>query len=132
MKYNARRTVIDGIEFDSKLEGEYYLHLKEMKAQGVILDFSLQPKFLLQDSFKKNGKTFRKIEYVADFLITLLDGEKEVIDVKGFETADFKIKRKIFEKKYPYKLTLVKYVKKYGGWITVDEWRAIKREEKKK
>ena len=32
-----------------------------------ISDLELQPRFLLQESFKKNGKTYRKIEYVADF-----------------------------------------------------------------
>jgi hypothetical protein len=130
-KYNARQTVIDGVTFDSKAEGEYYIHLKEKQQRGEILAFNLQPVFLLQEGFKKDGKTFRKIEYRADFEILHLDESIEIIDVKGFETADFKIKRKLFEKKYPYKLTLVKYVKKHGGWITVDEWRALKRQEKK-
>ena len=27
-KYNAKKVEIDGIKFDSKAEGEYYLHLK--------------------------------------------------------------------------------------------------------
>lgn len=131
-KYNARKTVIDGHTFDSKAEAEYYIHLLTRKELGLIESFSLQPKFTLQEGFKKEGKSYRPIEYVADFLIKYPNGQTQVIDVKGFETADFKIKRKLFEKKYPYPLTLVKYVKKYGGWITVDEWKQLKREEKKK
>jgi hypothetical protein len=131
-KYNARKTVIDGIEFDSQAEGKYYLNLLNQKREGVIKDFTLQPRFTLQEAFEKNGKKYRKIEYVADFEVVHLDEDIEIIDVKGFETPDFKIKRKLFEKRYPYKLNLVKYVKKYGGWVTVDEWRKLKREEKKK
>src|SRR5690606_8959455 len=105
-KYKARKKVIDGITFDSILEGEYYIHLKEKQQRGEILAFNLQPVFLLQEAFKKDGKTFRKIEYKADFEILHLDESIEIVDVKGFETADFKIKRKLFEKRYPHKLTL--------------------------
>ncbi|TYR75570.1 DUF1064 domain-containing protein [Rossellomorea vietnamensis] len=130
-KYNARKKTVDGITFDSIQESQYYLHLKEKQEKGEILAFNLQPKFTLQESFKKHGKTHRKIEYVADFEILHHDESIEIIDVKGFETADFKIKRKLFEKKYPFKLTLVKHVKKYGGWISTDEWRKRKKEEKK-
>jgi hypothetical protein len=130
-KYHAKRTEIDGITFDSKAEGEYYLHLKQQQEQGLIDSYELQPKFILQEGFKKDGKNIRPILYIADFDIWKLDGTREIIDVKGFETADFKIKRKLFEKKYPFKLTLMKYVKKYGGWITTDEWKRLKKAEKK-
>lgn len=130
-KYGAKKTVIDGITFDSKAEGEYYLHLKERWREMEIESFHCQPIFILQEAFEKDGKKFRRIDYRADFAILHNDKTVEIIDVKGFETADFKIKRKLFEKKYPHKLTLVKYVKKYGGWITVDEWKRRKKEEKK-
>jgi hypothetical protein len=131
-KYNAKRTEIDGITFDSIAEGEYYLHLKKQLKEGEIKWFELQPSFELQEGFRKTGKFIRPIVYVADFEVYRHDGSVEIIDVKGFETADFKIKRKLFEKKYPYTLTLMKYVKKYGGWITVEEWKRLKKEEKKK
>lgn len=100
-KYNAKKAIIDGIQFDSKAEGRYYISLKEKQRRGEIQGFTLQPRYLLQESFKKNGKTFRKIEYVADFEVTHLDGSIEVIDCKGFKTETFKLKHKLFEKIYP-------------------------------
>ncbi|MCK6203944.1 DUF1064 domain-containing protein [Bacillus infantis] len=126
-KYNNRNTVVDGIKFDSVNESKYYLLLQEKVERGEIAGFSLQPKFLLQDKFEKDGRKFRKIEYVADFEVVHLDGSLEIVDVKGVETEAFKIKRKLFEKKYPYRLSLMKHVKKFGGWITVEEWKKLKK-----
>lgn len=116
-KYGAHKTVINNIEFDSKREAEFYLHLKLLKRAGEIKDFKLQPRYRLLDGFTKNGKRHRPIDYVADFEILHNDGTIETVDVKGMETKDFKIKRKLFESKYPQKLTLINYNKRYGGWI---------------
>lgn len=104
-KYNAKKTVADNICFDSKAESVRYLELKIMLKKGLIKDLVLQPKFLLQDKFKYNGKTIRRIEYVADFMYTTGSGELVVEDVKGVETKDFKIKMKLFLKKYGDKYT---------------------------
>ena len=107
-KYGAKKTEIDGIRFDSKREAAYYSELKLLKMAGE-LDFELQPKFTLIEGFEKNGKKYRPTHYIADFLITYRDGRKVVIDVKGFETKDFKIKAKLFNQRYPeLELRLVK------------------------
>ena len=71
-------------------------------------------------------------EYTADFKILNLDGSIEIIDIKGFTTPLFSIKQKLFEKKYPHKLTLLTHVKKFGGWIEIDEYKKLKRAEKRK
>jgi hypothetical protein len=126
-KYNAKRTEIDDIQFDSKVEGQYYLYLKQQQIEGKIKQFELQPIFTLQEGFRKNGKYFRPILYIADFKVYMNDGTVQIIDVKGYETADFKIKRKLFESKYPFPLILMKYVKQYGGWVTNDEWKKMKK-----
>lgn len=131
-KYNAKKVTIDGIQFDSKIESQYYLHLKQKMENKEIIAFGLQPEFILQDSFKKNGKTFREIKYIADFNIVHNDGTIEIVDVKGMITQAFAIKKKLFEKRYSHKLTLMKYVKKFGGYITFDEWKKLKRDEKRK
>lgn len=108
-KYGNKKVKIKGIEFDSIAESRHFLVLLDKKKKKEILDFELQPRFLLQESFKKNGETFRKIEYVADFKVIHNDGRIEIVDVKGMETEVFKIKRKLFEYKYPeLSLVLVK------------------------
>ena len=99
-KYRNIKTAVDGITFDSKKEADYYCQLKILKRAGEIKDFGLQQKYELQPSFEKNGTNYRAIAYVADFVITNLDGTTEVIDTKGVETKDFKIKKKLFEYKY--------------------------------
>ena len=86
--------------FDSIAESVRYKELKLLERAGEITNLELQPKFLLQDSFKKNGKTYRKIEYIADFMY-LQNGKTIVEDVKGIQTDVFKIKHKLFEKLYP-------------------------------
>jgi len=106
-KYNNRKVEIDGHKFDSKLEAQYYAFLKHKKATGKIKDFSLQPRYTLQETFKRDGKTYRSITYIADFEVLHNDGSTQVIDVKGMMTDVFKIKAKMFTKLYG-KLYLVK------------------------
>lgn len=125
-KYGSKKTIIDGITFDSIAESKYYIQLKWLKQAKQIKDFKLQPRFLLQEAFKKNGMTFRKIEYVADFEIHNLDGTIEIIDVKGHETKEFLIKRKLFERLYLQSLKVVTLDDTYG-WIELDKLKKMKR-----
>lgn len=100
-KYHNRKTVVEGITFDSKKEASRYIELKQAVKQGIIKDLVLQPRFELQESFKLKGKTIRKIEYVADFSYTdVKNGNIVVEDVKGIKTDVFKIKEKLFLKRY--------------------------------
>lgn len=98
-KYRAKKTVIDGIKFDSKKEAKRYIVLKALEGRGEIEKLMLQPRFLLQEGFRKNGKAYRKIEYVADFMYEQ-DGKLIIEDVKGIKTDVYKLKQKLFEKKY--------------------------------
>lgn len=101
-KYGNRKTVEDGYVFDSKLEADYYCQLKLLKRAGHIKDFTLQPRFTLQESYvhRFTRKTIRKVEYVADFLVTY-PNHQEIVDCKGIKTAVYLLKKKIFECKYP-------------------------------
>lgn len=98
-KYNAKKTELDGIKFDSKFEAEHYASLKLLERAGVIQNLKLQPRFLLQEGFKYQGHRERKIEYVADFQYER-DGKTIVEDAKGFKTDIYKLKRKLFLYKY--------------------------------
>ena len=99
--------------------------LKEKKAAGLILNYELQPQYELQPAFKRDGKTIRAITYTADFLVYHLDGTEEVVDIKGMETQQGIMRRKMFWHKYrDLKLTWLSRSIKYGdenGWIDYDE-----------
>ena len=99
-KYNNKKTIVDGIKFDSEMESHYYIYLKQLKEIGEVVDFVLQPTYLLQEGFNLNGKRIRPITYKADFKVIYKDGHEEVIDVKGKLTEEFKIKRKMLLYKY--------------------------------
>lgn len=98
MKYHNQKTVIDNIKFDSKRESQRYCELILLQKADKIHSLILQPKFILQEKFKKNGKTYQKIKYIADFQYFCNERQKLIVeDVKGFETTEFKLKRKMFE-----------------------------------
>ena len=96
-KYRNKKVQVDMYVFDSIRESQRYKELKLLEKVGEISNLELQPRFLLQDSFKKNGKTYRKIEYIADFQY-IENGKAIVEDVKGMQTDEFKLKHKKFEK----------------------------------
>jgi Protein of unknown function (DUF1064) len=126
-KYNNKKTVVNGIKFDSKMEGDYYLYLVSLAEKGEIASFSLQPEYVLQEGFKKRGLNFLPIKYKADFEVHLQDGDYYTVDIKGFETADFKIKKKMFEKRYPQELKLITFSKIDGGWISLEDLKKARK-----
>lgn len=104
-KYFSKKVIIDGIKFDSKKEGEYYQKLKTLEKEGKIKNLELQKEYELQPSFKINNKTRRKTTYRADFsYITTEDDKIHVVDVKGFRTEVYRLKKKMFEYKYGIEL----------------------------
>lgn len=130
-KYKNTKVTVDGIPFDSKAESLYYKYLKEQKEQGIVKDFELQPVYILQEKFRKNGKAYRQMTYKADFEVEYTNGDVEVVDVKGMLTEAFKIKLKLFEYRYDKTIKLVNYTKKYG-WETLEESTKRKKEMKKR
>ena len=100
MKYRNKKTQVDMYVFDSVLEARRYKQLALLERAGEIKNLKLQVPFLLQESFRKNGKTYIKIEYIADFVYEE-KGQTIVEDTKGIKTDVFKIKQKLFEYKYP-------------------------------
>ena len=104
MKYNNKKTTVDGIKFDSKGEANRYCELKLLERAGEISDLKLQPRFELLPKQKDE----RAINYTADFMYQE-DGETVVEDFKGKETRDYIMRRKMFKYRYPeYKFREVK------------------------
>ena len=102
-KYGAKRTAVGGHWFASKAEAERYVYLKALEQAGEISGLELQPAFMLQESFMHGGKRIRSIKYVADFkyVSALSNGQAVVEDVKGVKLPVFRLKRKLFLKRYP-------------------------------
>lgn len=94
-KYQAQKTIVDGITFDSKKEAHRYKELKLLERAGEISSLQLQTPYELQPSFKHNGKTIRAIKYVADFTYTDKAGKIHIEDTKGVKTKEYLIKKKM-------------------------------------
>lgn len=102
-KYRNKKMVLNGRVYDSKKEMLRAIQLKQMEKVGMISDLQEQVRFTLQESFVNNcGKKIREIAYVADFVYNE-NGKQIVEDCKGIRTDVFKIKHKMFEKRYPEK-----------------------------
>lgn len=129
-KYNNAKVEHDGIKFDSKMERDYYYHLKELEQKGVISEFIIQKDYVIFDGYTKNGIKVRPIIYRADFEVHYPDGRIEVIDIKGQPTKDFNIKKKLFEYRYPFELILLTYSKIDGGWITHEDLKIARKKRK--
>lgn len=101
-KYHSKKVVIDGITFDSQKEARKYCELKLLKKAGEIVDFELQPEFILQEGYRDSaGKWIRPIKYKADFRIVHPNGREVIIDTKGYRTEVYRLKKKMLLKRYP-------------------------------
>ena len=98
-KYHNKKTVYDGISFDSKKEALRYRDLSFLEKAGAIQNLRCQVRFLVipkQDSE-------RAVYYVADFVYEE-NGKTVVEDVKGVRTDVYKIKRKLMLERYGIKI----------------------------
>jgi hypothetical protein len=94
-KYGAKKTVVDGITFDSKWEAERYGQLKAMERGGLVTELELQVPYNIIVNDQKICK------YIADFRYKLEHAngtiEDVVEDAKGVETPEFKLKKKLMK-----------------------------------
>lgn len=96
-KYNNNKVKYQGLTFDSKKEFEYYLLLKDKEKRGLVFNIKRQVPLEIQPAFTdKTGVKHRAIIYKADFVYTdRLTGTTRYIDVKGFKTEVYKLKKKL-------------------------------------
>ena len=102
-KYKAKRTLLDGICFDSKAEASYYAGLKLRQRAGEVEDVEMQRPYALIIE----GQLI--CTYRADFVFwDVAERRRRVIDVKGIETPAFKIKRKLMKACHGLEVEVVK------------------------
>ena len=102
-KYHNKKTMFDGIKFDSKKESQYYAILKVLEKAGKIRDLKLQVPFVLIETFKVDDRTYRKTKYIADFTYYDEKDKLHVIDVKSEATRKdktYQLKKKLMAWKY--------------------------------
>ena len=120
VKLGNKKTIRDGIEFDSIKEADRYSELKLLLRAGVISDLQLQKEYELipaqYETFERYGKKGQRIKdgtrciekscvYKADF-VYMRDGQQIVEDTKGYRDpasasyAKFVIKRKLMLWRY--------------------------------
>lgn len=105
-KYGARKTVVDGITFDSEKEARRWQQLKALQDTGKIDGLQRQIKIQLipaqrepdvigPKGGRKPGKLIeRECSYIADFYY-IENGKQVVEDTKGVRTPEYIIKRKL-------------------------------------
>lgn len=98
-KYHAKKTCVDGITFDSKREADRYLVLKNMEEDGDIEDLRRQVRYELIPAFDVDGRHYRPVSYVADFVYRE-NGHEVIEDVKGIKTDVYRLKSKLVAYRY--------------------------------
>jgi len=106
-KYNAKRTVHDGVSYASRLEVRRVGELNILLKAKEIIVWSRQPVFKLGDNVDL---------YRGDFLVIDKHGDIWVEDTKGVETDIFKRTKRNWPVFGPYPLHVMK--RKRGKWIT--------------
>jgi hypothetical protein len=90
-KYGAKKTVVDGITFDSMREAARYTELRHLLRAGRIADLQLKVPYQLVVNGVKIGRYTSDFNYVED-------GQEVVEDVKSPATAkarDYVLRKKL-------------------------------------
>lgn len=99
-KYNNVRTRLDGRSFASKGESDCYLMLKLLEKAGEIVLEKCQHTIYLSAA---------RIAYIVDFKIIDLKTNRDVwVEYKGFETTDWRLKKRLWKHYGPGPLQIYK------------------------
>lgn len=92
-KYQNRKTVVDGLSFDSLKESRRYGELKLLERSGRITGLEVQP------AFRIVVNNCLICTYKADFRYVIdapyASGQVVVEDVKGVQTPVYRLKKKL-------------------------------------
>lgn len=98
-KYHNKKIDTEDGKFDSKYEYQKWCELKLLDKAGIISGLCRQVPIKLIPSMKLKDMTIRETTYIADFMYKQ-DGVVYIVDTKGFETPEYKIKKKLLIYKY--------------------------------
>jgi len=100
-KYRNTKNTFLGERFDSLLERDRWIFLKQCEKDGLITELKRQERIQLYCNEK------HICDYIADFVF-MKDGEVQIQDTKGILTDVFKLKAKLYEANYGKKITIIK------------------------
>jgi hypothetical protein len=95
-KFNSRGALYKGRLYHSQKERNYAILLDGLIQAGEVKEVERQVTFRLCGP---DGKLVCK--YIADFVVTLEGGKRQVHEVKGYPSKEWPIKKKLFESNYP-------------------------------
>jgi len=102
-KYGAKKVTIDGIRFDSIAESRFYSTLKLREQAGEVYEVQMQTPYALT----VNGQLV--CTYKPDFCFYDATLKRQrVVDVKGVQTKDFIIKKKLMRAVHGIEVEIVK------------------------
>lgn len=105
-KYGAKKQEYRGVSYHSKKEAGYAHDLAMRLSAGDIKDWQRQVKI----SLDVDG--YHIANYYIDFVVTHNDDRLEYIEVKGFETPEWRLKWKLFEALYGNKKDVILTIQK--------------------
>jgi Protein of unknown function (DUF1064) len=103
-KYGNKPVMIDGIWFQSTLEGNRYTQLKWLQKAEVVTTFKRQVPF---ECIVNGVKIYT---YKADFVVDWPDGRVTVEDTKGVETPVFRIAKKLVKACHGIDIVIIKKI----------------------
>jgi hypothetical protein len=93
-KYGNKKVFRHGHSFDSIAEADYY-PIAIAYARQHSYELKLQERLDILPTLKINPWTIKKTQYVADYAFYDQGKLVRLVDVKGMETKDFRLKAKI-------------------------------------
>lgn len=95
-KYGAIKTEYGGYKYDSKFEASVARDLDIRLRAGEIKEWERQFKLEMW-AYDCHGKRAMKTSHKVDFRVHELDGSFTLLEAKGVETADYKMRRNWME-----------------------------------
>lgn len=100
-KYRNTKVELDGIKFDSIAEAAQWIQLKEWKERKLIRKLEVKPVYKFRCGVK----------YIPDFRFKRRENgiwKSVILDVKGFVTPEFSVKRKLMLDEFGIVVEIVK------------------------